>query len=335
MKWTQPEYLMLLAMVPLVLVVTWVTERYWQRVRTVWSGQGPQLHWRSRLRIGLVALILVALPLALAGLSIQVMAPQSAHERLTLVVGLDVSKSMLAEDVLAPVDPQIIANRLNLGRTFITELLKELDGEQVGLFFFARNGIEVVPPTRDHGFIRYILRHTDLGGLTDSGSDLLAAVATAEGMLGSNTSGGVEAVILVTDGEESENSPEQLTRQLQEFSAAAKPIYSVRIGGDDAVFIPIRKAGIDGIDGFYRDEQGDYLQTQASDKILQQLSTATQGANWQYHSGRHGLAQQVVARVLQQADQSALPTTTTLSWVDLSGLFLSLAAILYCLYMMI
>lgn len=333
MKWTQPEYLMLLAMVPLVLVVTWVTERYLQRVRTVWSGQGARLHWRSRLRIGLVILILVALPLALAGLSLQVMAPQSAHDRVTLVVGLDVSKSMLAEDVLVPVDTSAIVNRLNVGRTFIGELLNELDGEQVGLFFFARSGIEVVPPTRDHGFIRYILRHTDLGSLTDSGSDLLAAVATAEAMLASNTTGGVEAIILVTDGEESENSPEQLIQQIQEFSASAKPLYSVRVGGDEAVFIPIRKAGIDGIDDFYRDEQGDYLQSQASDLVLQQLSTATQGANWQYHSGRQGLAQQVVAQVLQQANQSALPTATTLSWFDLSGLFLSLAVILYCVYM--
>lgn len=332
MKWTQPEYLILLAVVPLVVVLTLVTERYLQRVRTVWSGQGARLHWRSRLRIAVVVMIFVALPLALAGLSIQVMAPQSVHDRVTLIIGLDVSKSMLAEDVFATPATPAIANRLNRGRTFVGELLNELDGEQVGLFFFARNGIEVVPPTRDHGFLRYILRHTDLGGLTDSGSDLLAAVATGEAMLASNTTGGVEAIILVSDGEDSENSPEQFSRQLHQFSAAPKPIYSVRVGGDEAVFIPIRKPGIDGIDGFYRDEQGSYLQTQASDLVLQQLATATQGANWHYRSDRHGLAQQVVAQVFQQADQSALPTTKTLSWFDLSGLILSLAAALYCVY---
>jgi Ca-activated chloride channel family protein len=189
MKWTQPEYLILLSIVPLVVVLTLVTERYLQRVRTVWSGQGTRLHWRSRLRIAMVILIFAALPLALAGLSIQMMAPRSGHDRVTLIVGLDVSKSMLAEDVFATSDSQDITNRLNLGRTFIGELLNELDGEQVGLFFFARNGIEVVPPTSDHGFIRYILRHTDLSGLTDSGSDLLAAVATGETMLARNTAG--------------------------------------------------------------------------------------------------------------------------------------------------
>lgn len=288
MKWTQPEYLILLVIVPLVVVLTLVTERYLQRIRTVWSGQGPRLHWRSRLRIALVALIFMALPLALAGWSIQMMAPQSGHDRVTLIVGLDVSKSMLAEDVFPTHDTQTIANRLNLGRTFIGELLNELDAEQVGLFFFARNGIEVVPPTRDQGFIRYILRHTDLGGLTDSGSDLLAAVATGESMLARNTTGGAKAIILVSDGEDSENTPEQFSRQLHEFSATPKPVYSVRVGGDEAVFIPIRKTGIAGIDGFYRDEQGSYLQTQSSDQVLEQLASATQGSTWHYRSDSQG-----------------------------------------------
>jgi Ca-activated chloride channel family protein len=333
MKWTQPEYLILLSIVPLVVVLTLVTERYLQRVRTVWSGQGTRLHWRSRLRIAMVILIFAALPLALAGLSIQMMAPRSGHDRVTLIVGLDVSKSMLAEDVFATSDSQDITNRLNLGRTFIGELLNELDGEQVGLFFFARNGIEVVPPTSDHGFIRYILRHTDLSGLTDSGSDLLAAVATGETMLARNTAGDTEAIILVSDGEDSENSPEQFSRQLHEFSVTPKPIYSVRVGGDEAVLIPIRKTGIAGIDGFYRDEQGSYLQTQSSDQMLQQLASATQGATWHYRSDSHGLVQQIVAQIFQQAEQRVPLKANTQKWFDLSGLILSLTAILYCVYM--
>lgn len=335
MKWTQPVYLLLLVAVPVMLLLMVATERYWQRVRAVWAGQGTRMHWRSRLRIGVVVALFVVLPLSLSGLAIRVMAPQSIHDRVRLAIGLDVSKSMLAEDVLAIRDPQRLANRLNLGLSFISDLLNELQGEQVGLFFFARNGIEVVPLTRDHGFIRYILRHTNMGRLTDSGSDMMAALSAADTMLGDGHGPNVEAVVLITDGEDTENTLEQSIRQLQSFTSVPRQVYSVRVGGDEAVFIPIRKPGIAGIEGFYTDEQGRYLQTQASDVVLQQLAAATQGANWHYRNDSSGLAHLVVERILSHAQQSSIATSTTLGWFDLSGLFLLLAAMLYVLYLLL
>ena len=193
----------------------------------------------------------------------------------------------------------------------------------------------MVPPTRDHGFIRYILRHTDMGRLTESGSDLLAALSAADAMLGDGSNRAVEAVVLITDGEDTENTLEQSISYLQSLSTTPRQVYSVRIGGDESVFIPIRKPGIVGIEGFYTDEQGSYLQTRASDGFLQQLSAATQGANWHYRSDGRGLAHQVVEQILRHAGQSSVATVTTLSWFDLSGLFLLLATALYSLYVML
>lgn len=335
MKWTQSGYLLLLLALPLVLILTWGSERYWQRVRAVWADQGARWHWRSRLRMSLVAALFVTLALALAGPAVQVMAPQNVHDRVTLAIGLDVSKSMLAEDVLEVRDPQQLANRLNLGREFINDLLSELGGERVGLFFFARNGIEVVPATRDHGFIRYILRHTEMGRLTESGSDLIAALSAADSMLAGGSASSVNAVVLISDGEDTENNLEQSITLLRGADVAPRQIYTIRVGSDESVFIPVRKQGIDGIEGFYTDEQGNYLQTRASDSLLQQLATATNGYSWRYHSDHHSLARQVVDQILLHAQQSSVATLTTLTWFDLSGLFLLLAALLYALYLLL
>lgn len=335
MKWTQPAYLLLLLALPVVLLLTIVTERYWQRIRVLWAGQRARLHWRSQLRIALVAMLFVVLPLALAGLTVPAMAPQSIQERMTLVIGLDVSKSMLAEDVLESPEPQRLANRLNLGRSFINNLLNELENERVGLFFFARNGIEMVPPTRDHGFIRYILRHTDMGRLTDSGSDLVAALTTADTMMGDDSFQGNEAVVLITDGEDTENSLEQLMNHLQSPNTKRRPVYSVRIGSDESVLIPIRKPGIPSIEGFYTDEQGLTLQTRASDSLLQHITALTQGTNWHYRSDTSRVAQQVVDQIMQQAQESDTAVVSTLGGLGLSSLFLMFGLALYSLYMML
>ena len=332
MKWTQPIYLILLSALPVVLLLTVATERYLQRVRTVWGGQNPTLHWRSWLRLVLVIMLLILLPVALGGLAVEVRSAQNAHNNVALAIGLDVSKSMLAEDVLVTLNPDRIANRLNVGRTLIDDLITRLCGEKIGLFFFARNGIEVVALTRDHGFIRYVLRHTDMARLTESGSDLLAAVNTANAMLAGSGDHAVEAVILITDGEDTENSLEQTAQTIQQLSPKSRPVYTIRVGGEDSVLIPIRKAGIPGIDGFYTDEEGNHLQTCASDKWLQYLSSATQGRSWHYPGDGSELAQRVVEQILTHARQSSPGSLMVMSWLDLSGLFLLLAAFCYALY---
>lgn len=331
MMWTEPIYLLLLLAVPVAAGLTLASERYGCRLRQVWGGQPDGWSWRSRLRIGLVCLVFVALALSLTGAAIQIQAPVDLHDRMTLAIGLDVSKSMLAEDVPPHPQTEPIANRLNRGRTFISELLNQLEGERVALFFFARSGIEVVPPTRDHGFVRYILRHTDMSRLTDSGSDLLAAVATAETLL-SGGGQGAEAIVLISDGEDTENTFDELVRAVAVHQGRHTPVHTVRIGGDEPVSIPIRKPGIPGIDGFYTDEQGQFLQTQASDTLLQQLALSSNGESWHYQRPQQSTAAQVVQQVLSQAQNDAVVSVSTLSWFQLSSLFLLLALIGYALY---
>lgn len=333
MKWTEPAYLLCLTALPFVLLTTLATERYLQQARRVWGGHAERLHWRSRLRLGVAMALLLALSVALGGLAVQVRSPYAIHDRVALAIGLDVSKSMLAEDVLMTSAPQAPANRLNLGRSFINTLLNELEGQPVGLFLFARNGIEVVPLTRDHGFHRYILRHTEMSPLTESGSDLLAAVSAGDNMLHGRHQNAMKAMLLISDGEDTENSPELEVKTLQ-FHETPPHIYTVRVGGDESVFIPIRKAGISGIEGFYTDEQGNTLQTRGSDELLRQLSAATQGESWEYNREEPRLAQQVAAQILRHSQQLSAETTTTLAWYDLSGLFLLVGLFFYAIYVL-
>ena len=110
----------------------------------------------------LLSLTVIALTLALAK-------PKIAYDKIffnragiAIALGIDISKSMLAEDVALPAGGQQlfrIANRLNHARWFAMRFLAELHGESIGAFIFADEGIEIVPLTTDYAFSRYILKH--------------------------------------------------------------------------------------------------------------------------------------------------------------------------------
>jgi Ca-activated chloride channel family protein len=216
-----------------------------------------------------------------------VMRAGDISDNLVIAVGIDVSKSMLAEDVVLEKrsrdEEMPLSNRLNAARRFALTLFEHLDGEKVGLFFFARNGIEVVSPTRDVGFLRYMTTHTDLGDLTESGSNLIAAIDSGMMMVDSQQNIPAKAVIIVTDGEDTENDRPAILQTLSRDFGAQTPVFTVGVGRTNDVFIPIRRKGSADIDGFYMDNQDIPLKTyfdldrnspaKVVDKLMQKIAT--------------------------------------------------------------
>lgn len=278
---------------------------------------------------------LAALIMALAGPRITLLRPGDPGIHLVLAVGIDVSKSMLAED--APFEPgpneAPLPNRLNAARSLVLELLARLHGGRIGLFFFARNGIEVVAPTPDHGFVRYMVTHTELADLTESGSNLLAALDS--GLLMTRGRPGAGAVILVTDGEDTENSLPEILRGLAAMRDSATPVFTVGVGSDAGVFIPIRRKGATGIDGFYADQQGVPLKTRLDPQPLREIAAASGGAYFELGTEP---ADRIADRLLQQVRVSALAPADLPSRpaaVDLAPFFLLGSLLFYSIFLLL
>ena len=159
--------------------------------------EGPGARPRH-LRVLLVGLALALLVLALMrpqwGLR-QVATPRVGAEMMVL---LDVSRSMLAEDV-AP-------NRLERAKAEIQDLLGFLDGDQVGLIAFAGRASVLSPLTPDFGFLRLVLDpvgpHSVARGGTRIGEAIRRAVASF-GPAGETS----RAILLITDGEDHDSFP--------------------------------------------------------------------------------------------------------------------------------
>ena len=127
------------------------------------------------------AVALMALILCLAEPKVQYLRTVFNRGGIDIALGIDVSKSMLAEDEMIPPEGKKlfpIANRLNRARYCALNILSALRGERVGVFMFASRGVEVIPSTTDYGYCQYLLKHLNDTTITIPGSDLSQAIMT-------------------------------------------------------------------------------------------------------------------------------------------------------------
>ncbi len=341
MRCTSPQIFWLLL---LLLPVAWrvlSTERFLNRLRLRFrmdtNGKSP---WRFYGRCLLPLLALACLVTALTGPSMTVLRAGDVSDNLVLTIGIDVSKSMLAEDVVleqrSPWEGRPLSNRLNVARQLVLTLLSQMDGEKVGLFFFARNGIEVVSPTRDLGFLRYMATHTNLSDLTESGSNLLAALDTGITMADSQSGTPTRAMILITDGEDTQNSPPALRKGIAAVARQNIQVFTVGTGQTSAVHIPIRRKGSAAIEGFYTDGDDLPLKTCLDEQSLQKIASATGGRYFQLdRNSPAGLAEMLVESIIATAASHPEDLPKQRLPKDLAPLCLLAALLFYCLYLLL
>lgn len=341
MRFHSPQMFWLLL---LLLPIGWrvlTTERFLDRLRSRFrADSGGRPYWRLIGRALLPLLGLACLVTALAGPSITVLRSGNITDNLVLAIGIDVSKSMLAEDVVLQRQPgeriAPLSNRINAARRLALSIVERLDGEKVGLFFFARNGIEVVSPTRDLGFLRYMVTHTNLGDLTESGSNLLAAVDSGMMMVESQTGIPARAVVLITDGEDTENTRSEILQTLSaRRSGPTTPVFTVGVGHTTDVFIPIRRKGTTDIDGFYMDNQDIPLKTKLDPQPLQEIAMATGGSYFYFGDNIPGKTAAKLMQKIEAAATSPVTLPPQRAPLDLSPLFLLSSLIFYIPFLLL
>ncbi|MEM6912221.1 MAG: VWA domain-containing protein [Verrucomicrobiota bacterium] len=176
----------------LVAAAGWLVARAGRERRRVMESlgrrSGPPLRWRDVLRLSALALLVLAL--ARPGHS-----PRSEATSLTgrdVVFALDVSRSMLAED-LPP-------SRLEAAKQAIRDALATFDQERVGLVIFAGSASILCPLTYDYDFVRYMLEQAQPRSVEFGGTHLQAAVEKVLDQVFLAGRAGVQDLVVLTDG---------------------------------------------------------------------------------------------------------------------------------------
>jgi len=185
------------------------------------------------------------------------------RQGLDILIALDTSKSMLAEDVLP--------SRLGRAKLAIKDLVKKLHGDRIGLVVFSGTAFLQCPLTVDYDGFLLSLDDVDINTIPVGGTSLANAIYTA---IDSYEGGKKQQKILViiTDGEDLEGGVERAIMKARTLNVK---IFCVGIGAPEGELIPVTDDI--GRINFLKDTDGNVVKTRLVEDMLQQMAIATGG----------------------------------------------------------
>lgn len=270
MQFTEPKFLYLLWLLPLVIVFfIWSIHHHRERMNAFANDAlvkdlAPGFTARTLMvRAILLAIVLILGGIALArpqwGFEWQKVTRQGAD----ILVAIDVSKSMLATDVKP--------NRLERTKLAVRDLLKKLKGDRVGLIAFAGDSFLMCPLTVDYNGFLLSLDDLNIGSIPLGGTDIGAAILEAVNSY-REVSGQYKSLIIVTDGENLQGDP---MAQAAKAKAQGIKIHTIGIGSEEGelIQIPDGRGGLE----FLKGPDGNVVKSRLNAELLQKISSETGG----------------------------------------------------------
>ncbi len=177
-----------------------------------------------------------------------------------ILIALDTSKSMLAEDVKP--------NRMERAKLAILDLLERIEGDRVGLIAFSGSAFLQCPLTLDYNAFRLTLETIDTSVISRGGTNFAAAIAEAQASFAEDDN--FKILVLITDGEDLEAAGVEQARAAAEEGVK---VYTVGVGSPGGELIPVR--GENGSVDFLRDEKGNVIKTRLDEVTLNEISNIT------------------------------------------------------------
>ena len=206
---------------------------------------------------------------ALALLIVAAARPQYGQQEKTVkrqgievMVALDISNSMLAEDV-AP-------NRLDRAKQMLSKMIDNMTDDKVGLVVFAGEAFTQLPITCDYVSAKMFLNTISPKLIPTQGTAIGAALQTAIRSFGSQESDAGRAIILITDGENHEDDATAVAKQAQELGIQ---VFVIGIGKPEGSPIPVS-----GTNDYIKDRSGQVVVSRLNEEMCQEIAQAGKGA---------------------------------------------------------
>ncbi len=265
---------------------------------------------RRRFKIGLWLITLLALIFALArpvwGIEVELIETQGV----SVIIVLDVSRSMDAEDILP--------SRLARARLDISRLFTEIEGNAVGIVLFAGDAFVLMPLTTDIYSASAFLNAASTDSISLQGTGIAQGIQAAIETFDSR-SPSQAVIVLVTDGEDHEGDT---LAAAQIAAQQGITIHTLGYGNpDEGVPIPIRTET--GLIEFKTNESGQIVLTRLHEAPLQDIADATGGLY--QRAGGDTVAITNIANRINGLEGTTLATTTTPRGVERFGIFVALA----------
>lgn len=271
MHFGEPRALLLLLMVPLLGVfMAFVRVRRRRLLRRF--GQEDLVarlldapgtgRWFSRAALLLLGTAALALALARPQWGKKV---EEVHRKgVDVIIAMDVSSSMLAEDVKP--------SRLAQAREEVASLIDALDGDRVGLVAFAGEATLACPLTLDYSAAKVFLDVLDPGLIPVPGTAIASAIRKSAAAFG-GTEKRFKVLVVITDGEDHEHDAVAAAREAAKQGVV---LYTLGVGTGAGSPIPVREAG-GAVTGFRKDREGRIVTTRLDPLKLAEIAEAAGG----------------------------------------------------------
>lgn len=270
MELDESKYLYLLFIVP-ILVLLFLYNQYWKRKKQHEFGDldlvkklSPEKSvFKPILKLVVLLLALVGIILGLVNPKIGTKMETVKREGIDIVFAMDVSKSMLAEDV-AP-------SRLEKSKQIVSQIINQLGSDRIGIVAYAGSAFPVLPITTDYSVAKMFLQSTNTDMVSSQGTSLDEAIKLSATYFDekSKTS---KLLIMISDGEDHSEGAESAA---EEANKLGMKIITIGVGTEKGSTIPLRVNGV--VESFKRDANNEVVITKLNKEGLTSIAKATKG----------------------------------------------------------
>jgi tetratricopeptide (TPR) repeat protein len=265
-KFEHKEYFLILLILP-VLACLYLFYLYWRK-KNIRKFGNPEListmipdfsQFRKNLKFILLLLASLFIILALAGPQFGSKLTEVKREGVEIIVALDISNSMLAEDVKP--------NRLERAKQELSLLLDRLNNDRIGLIIFAGEAYTQIPITNDYLSAKMFLSGITSQMITKQGTDIGAAIQLALRSFDSRSQAG-KAIVIISDGENHEGGVSEAIKKANKMGIK---IFTVGMGTNQGGRIPMGTSPFNR--DYHRDREGNFVVTRMNEAMLMEIAS--------------------------------------------------------------
>jgi Ca-activated chloride channel family protein len=281
-RFAHPEYLYGLAILPLIVLLYIFMQAWKKRARQRFADQNlfdqlTSMHSKSKplfkllLLTGGITLIIIACANPQIGTRLE----EVKREGVDIVIALDVSNSMRAEDIKP--------NRLERSKQAISRLIDKLENDRIGIIVFAGQAYVQLPITSDYGAAKLFLSTIETDIVPTQGTCIGCAIDLAVKSFTGNDNKH-KALVIITDGENHEEDAIESAKKANEQGII---IHTIGMGSVDGAPIPVYRNGVQ-VD-FLKDHNGQTVITKLETLTLERIAAEGKGVFIQASNSDDGL----------------------------------------------
>ncbi|MCB9073361.1 MAG: VWA domain-containing protein [Bdellovibrionaceae bacterium] len=327
-RFESPQYLLLLLFVPLLIGIFYIFWLRWKRVTQQNFGTRLAPFLLDSFSQARSFLKVFFLSLALIGFIVSLARPQMGEGKkevkslgLELMIAIDVSRSMQAEDVRP--------SRLDHAKKEVMHLLDKLSGDKVGLIAFAGSSVLLSPLTVDKSALKMFVEGLSPESVESQGTDIAKALqeakdAFARGGTEDEESHVTKVVLVISDGEDHEKGAEAAAKELADSGIR---IFVMAFGTATGGKIALRD-GRGNLMSYLKDKSNQVVVSKVNGEFLRELAKVGKGSF--YHVTFGGSQMSSLVEDLDLLEKSEFDSTVTTSYNELYQYVLVLALLFAC-----